>query len=81
VAYSCGSLAGAHAAVRAGLGVTVLPHDMVPADLLVLDEAAAGLPPLPDTEIALVCAPGLSAPALRLREHIVGELEHGVARP
>lgn len=79
VAYSCGSLAGAHAAVRAGLGVTVLPQDMVPADLLILEESATGLPPLPDTEIALVCAPDLSPPAQRLRDHIVGELERGLA--
>ncbi len=81
VVYSCGSLAGTHAAVRAGLGVTVLPKDMVPADLAILDEEVVGLPRLRDTEIALVSAPALPLPAARLRDFIVRELEHGVARP
>jgi len=80
VAYTCGSLAGNHAAVRAGLGVTVLPKDMVPADLAVLEEDAAGLPVLRDTEIALVEASALSAPAARLRDYIVRELEHASVR-
>jgi DNA-binding transcriptional LysR family regulator len=79
IAYTCGSLAGNHAAVRAGLGLTVLPKDMVPADLTVLNDEAVGLPALPDTEIALIEAPQLNAPAIRLREYIVRELEHGVA--
>lgn len=80
VIYSCGSLAGNHAAVRAGLGVTVLPQDMVPPDLAILDEGATGLPPLRDTEIALIAAASLSAPAERLRDYVVRELEHGAAR-
>ncbi|NAZ36849.1 LysR substrate-binding domain-containing protein [Rubellimicrobium sp. CFH 75288] len=79
VAYCCGSLAGSLAAVRAGLGVTVLPADMVPPDLLTLDEGA-GLPPLPDTEIALVAAPDLTPPAARLRDFVIGELERGAGR-
>jgi len=74
VAYSCASLAGQHAAVKAGLGVTVLPKDMVPAGLAAI-ERRAGLPDLHDTEIALLAARGLSAPADRLREHIVRSLE------
>lgn len=79
IAYSCGSLAGNHAAVRAGLGVTVLPKDMVPHDLFVLDEESAALPRLLDTEVALVSAPTLSAPAQRLRDFVIRELEHGPA--
>lgn len=74
VAYSCASLAGQHAAVKAGLGVTVLPKDMVPRGLAVI-ERRAGLPDLHDTEIALLAARGLSAPADRLHEHIVRSLE------
>lgn len=80
VAYCCGSLAGNHAAVRAGLGVTVLPRDMVPPDLLLLEDADAvssGLPHLSDTQIALVARPDLSPPMQRLREYIVHELELG----
>ncbi len=76
IAYTCGSLAGAQAAVKAGLGVTVLPKNMVLKDLLVID-CGDGLPDLHDTEIALLVASPLSAPAERLREHIVRSLEHG----
>lgn len=77
IAYTCGSLAGNHAAVRAGLGLAVLPKDMVPADLTVLDDESLGLPALADTEIALIAAAQLGAPAIRLRDYIVRELEHG----
>jgi DNA-binding transcriptional LysR family regulator len=75
IAYTCGSLAGVLAAVRAGLGVAVLPKEMVPSDLVLLHPDTADLPALDDTEIALVEAPGLSPPALRLKEFIVRALE------
>jgi DNA-binding transcriptional LysR family regulator len=74
VAYTSTSLAGAQAAVRAGLGVTVLPKDMVPADFIVVEEAS-GAPDLSDTEIALMRAPAISRPAERLAGHIVHSLE------
>lgn len=74
VAYSCASLAGQHAAVKAGLGITVLPKDMVPAGLAAI-ERRKGLPDLHDTEIALLSGRKLSAPARRLHEHIVRSLE------
>jgi DNA-binding transcriptional LysR family regulator len=53
IGFTSPSLAGLHAALRAGLGVTVLPQEMVPADMVVLG-AGDGLPPLPDAEIALI---------------------------
>ena len=74
IAYSCASLAGQHAAVKAGLGMTVLPKDMVPAGLATI-ERREDLPDLHDTEIALLSARKLSAPARRLHEHIVRSLE------
>ena len=74
VAYSCASLAGQHAAVKAGLGMTVLPKDMVPAGLATI-ERREDLPDLHDTEMALLSARKLSAPARRLHEHIVRSLE------
>lgn len=74
VAYSCASLAGQHAAVKAGLGMTVLPKDMVPAGLATI-ERREDLPDLHDTEIALLSTRKLSAPARRLHEHIVRSLE------
>jgi DNA-binding transcriptional LysR family regulator len=69
VAYTCGSLAGSLAAVRAGLGMTVLPKDMVPPDLHIID--GKPLPDLKDTEIALLQKERLSAPAQRLKEHVI----------
>jgi DNA-binding transcriptional LysR family regulator len=74
IAYTCGSLAGSQAAVRAGLGVTVLPRDMIPGDLVAIDGSAA-LPDLHDTEVALLAVKSLNAPAQRLRDHIVRALE------
>jgi DNA-binding transcriptional LysR family regulator len=72
IAYTCGSLAGSLAAVKAGLGVTVLPKDMVPADLHVID--GKPLPDLKDTEIALLHRERLSVPARRLMEHVIKSL-------
>jgi DNA-binding transcriptional LysR family regulator len=73
MAYTCGALAGSQAAVRAGLGVTVLPRDMVPEGLKILE--SSNLPALRDTEIALLAKPPLSKPVERLRDHIVSSLE------
>ena len=72
IAYTCGSLAGSLAAVKAGLGVTVLPKDMVPPDLHVID--GKPLPDLKDTEIALMHRERLSVPARRLMEHVIKSL-------
>lgn len=73
IAYTCGSLAGSLAAVKAGLGVTVLPKDMVPPGLHVID--GRPLPDLKDTEIALLHRERLSVPARRLMEHVIKSLE------
>lgn len=77
IAYTCASLAGSQAAVRAGLGVTVLPRDMVPSDLAVIDDPQL-LPDLHDTEIALLAVADLSLPARRLLDHMVRALERRV---
>jgi DNA-binding transcriptional LysR family regulator len=73
IAYTCGSLAGSLAAVKAGLGVAVLPKEMVPPGLELID--GDPLPSLDDTEIALLAAPALSVPAERLRLHMIRSLE------
>lgn len=72
IAYTCGSLAGSLAAVKAGLGMTVLPNNMVPADLHVID--GRPLPKLKDTEIALLQSERLSIPAQRLKGHLIRSL-------
>ena len=74
VTYTSTSLAGAQAAVRAGLGVTVLPAGMVPSGFKVLDKKE-GLPTLPEAEIALMLASPLIHAADRLGDHIVRSLE------
>ncbi len=75
IVYTSPSLAGVQAAVRAGLGVTVLPKEMVAGGMLILD-AAGGFPELADTEIALYRAPGtLSKAADMLADHIIRSLE------
>ena len=76
IAYTSTSLAGSQSAVNAGLGITVLPREMVPSYLTAITDDPA-LPPLYDTEIALIEAPGLSATAHRLAQHIVAALERG----
>ena len=76
IVYSSPSLAGLQAAVRAGLGATVLPKEMVPAGFIILGEAEHRLPTLPDTEIVLYRAPGsLPRSAELLAEHIVHSRE------
>lgn len=69
IAYTCGSLAGSIAAVKAGLGVSVLPKEMVPPGLHAID--GGPLPDLKDTEVALLAEKALSPPAAKLRDHII----------
>lgn len=74
IAYTSHSLAGQHAALRAGLGVTALPSEMVPGDLMLFGEQH-GFPPLSDAEIALIRG-GKTLPvaAERLAEFILARL-------
>jgi len=76
IAYTSPSLAGVQAAVRAGLGITILPKEMVTAGFHIAD-AEHDLPDLADTEIALYRAPGVLPKAAELlAEHIVRSLEN-----
>ena len=72
ISYTCAALSGTLAAVKAGLGLAVLPKDMVPDGLHASD--GGRLPDLKDTEIALLEAENLSLPAQRLKQHIVRSL-------
>ena len=62
------------AALRAGLGVGVLPAAMAPRDLAVLGPP---LPALSDSEIALVSARGAGGPAGLLAQEVLRALERG----
>ena len=72
--FTSPSLAGQMAALRAGLGVGVLPAAMAPRDLTVL---GAPLPPLSDSEIALVSTRGMGGPAGLLAQEVLRALERG----
>lgn len=72
--FTSPSLAGQMAALRAGLGVGVLPTAMAPRDLSVLRDT---LPPLSDSEIALVSIRGTGGPAALLAQEVLRALERG----
>jgi DNA-binding transcriptional LysR family regulator len=72
--FTSPSLAGQMAALRAGLGVGVLPAAMAPRDLTVL---GSPLPALTDREIALVSARGAAGPAALLAQEVLRSLERG----
>lgn len=76
IVYTSVSSEGLQAAVRAGLGITILSKDMVPPGLKIVG-AEQQLPQLPDSEIALYRSPGkLSRAAEMLAEHITHSLEY-----
>ncbi|MEW6388844.1 MAG: LysR substrate-binding domain-containing protein [Pseudomonadota bacterium] len=77
IAYTSPSVAGQLAALRAGLGVSVLPRAMVPDDLTILASAA---PPLADGEIALIRNREAGPAADRLAEHVLAALDRAVAQ-
>ncbi len=72
IAYTSPSLAGTIAAVKAGLGITVLPANMLPGGIHPIRE----LPELSDAEIALMKKDNLSKASEILSEHIVHSLEY-----
>ncbi len=74
--FTSPSLAGQMAALRAGLGIGVLPAAMAPRDLTVLGDP---LPPLSDSEIALVSTRGAGGPAGLLAQEVLRALERGPA--
>ncbi len=74
IAYSSPSLAGTIAAVKGGLGVTVLPANMVP-DGLTLLKSQIKLPKLADSEVALMKKDNLSPAGAVLAEHIISSFE------
>lgn len=75
IAYTSPSLAGQQAALRAGLGVTALPSEMVPDDLVRFG-VVHGFPVLAEIEIALVRASKtLPIAAERLANFILASLD------
>lgn len=72
ISYTSPSLAGTIAAVKAGLGITVLPANMLPSGIHPIRK----MPELADAEIALLKREGLSKAGTMLAEHIMHSLEN-----
>ena len=75
ISYVSPSLAGTLAAVKAGLGITVLPQNMLPNGVHSIRNELK-LPQLADAEIALIKREGISKAAEMLAVHIVHSLEN-----
>ena len=74
ISYTSPSLAGTIAAVKAGLGITVLPANMLPSGIHPIRKEIK-LPELADAEIALMKRDDLSKASEMLVEHIMQSLE------
>ncbi len=75
MSYTSPSLAGTLAAVKAGLGITVLPAHMIPAGIHPIRKETK-LPHLADAELALIKSDELSKVAEMFAEHITLSLEN-----
>lgn len=75
IVYTSPSLAGAAAAVRAGLGLTVLPRNMIPPGLVPLPPDS-GLPDLEETQMCLLVRAAPSAAVATFAQYIEDRLSH-----
>jgi DNA-binding transcriptional LysR family regulator len=74
ICFTSPSLAGTLAAVKAGLGITVLPAHMIPAGVHPIRKETK-LPHLADSEVALMKKDELSMVAEIFAEHVIQSLE------
>jgi len=72
--FSSPSYAGAVAAVRAGMGISVMPQTMIPDDLQAI--SAPSLPKLADTHISLIKHVANNAAINTLEEFVLRRLKH-----
>lgn len=75
ISYTSPSLAGTLAAVKAGLGITVLPAHMIPAGIHPIRKETK-LPHLADSEVALMKKDELSNVAEIFADHVIQSLEN-----
>jgi DNA-binding transcriptional LysR family regulator len=73
VVYSSPSYAGTVAAVKAGLGMTVLPRTMIPVGLKTMQQP--WLPDLANTHIVLLVQQGAASATVTLQDFILQELK------
>lgn len=74
IIYTSPSLAGTLAAVRAGLGVAVLPEKMLPSGICPISKNMQ-MPKLAEAEIAMIKKPHLSKAAQTLADYIIESME------
>lgn len=74
VVFSSPSYAGTIAAVKAGLGITVLPRTMIPDQLDILN--SADLPTLDDTHICLLKHSAHNTALLSFEKFVLAKLRH-----
>ncbi len=74
VAFTSQSRAGILAAVRAGIGVGIIPRQTLEPDLRVIEQ---GLPPLPQTDITLFVAERVNQATSRLAQTIESSPQFG----
>ena len=72
--FSSPSYAGAVAAVKAGMGITVMPHTLIPHELQAVD--ASLLPKLADTHVSLLKHRADNAAINTLEEFVLKRLKH-----
>lgn len=70
IAYTSPSLTGTFAAVKAGLGVSVLPFNMIPKDLQIIPK----LPLLKDAQIAILEQENTSEAATALASYVIDHI-------
>ena len=78
VTYTSQSFAGSIAAVKAGLGITVFPRNMLPETLIPL-ESQRGWPKLKDAEICLLAKPKITLAAQTMIEFIRNRIAYNQA--
>jgi DNA-binding transcriptional LysR family regulator len=74
IVFSSPSYAGTIAAVKAGLGITVLPRTMIPEHLCVLNYS--NLPPLNDTHLCLLKHHNDNPALLSFEQFVLAKLKH-----
>jgi len=74
IVFSSHSYAGTIAAVRAGMGMTVLPRIMIPSDLSIIPRSK-GLPDLDDTHISLLKHIDTNIAINSFERHVVDRLK------
>ncbi len=77
IAFTSQSRAGILAAVRAGIGIGVVPRTTVEPDMLIIE---TGLPPLPKTDTTLFVAERTNEATLRLAQTIRESTEFSAGR-